>query len=556
MGWSLDSWGGANTRVAQASQFLSTGIVGTAFGGTGCTSSSQCASGYKCSGGRCVQATTSGGSGGSGGVGNNTGGSYVPCDGGPDGAPSGGGPGSGGCSSPTPIGGGGGGGCTTSTCGQGSSGYGQDSDCCGDRCCRYFATGIPFEPINVNCYCGNCPGTNGSRCGDGYPPCGPGLACINGYCTEVKPCNKFCSEYYEANGEDAAGCSQDYRCDECTECTGEFGNGGGNYCDSKANLPCHCNGADLAECDICNSDGSVSPGVCLECCTIQNYDCGCGVAVTARVCRDRDASGPSQCNLAQDAAAQKCAEECGGPGKLHPCAGICEGRIQNGTGPCPDPNDPIDCPDGSNCNWTGCIEANGNHSILYNQCDMTNVPEECKACDCNCHNDCPPCQLCGADGTCYQDPSPECACGGAPKCGNACCQEGETCIESEPGNEATRTCCDGEPVAIYRSVWYVGGSQGTSIYTTVGPPEVALSNSCITCNGNGAICGTYCARPRMVIKNFYTGSGACTGGFPITVSFYDSVAPTCCSVNPGWNPVSFPTMVSQEITSIACCPKS
>jgi hypothetical protein len=36
---------------------------------------------------------------------------------------------------------------------------------------------------------------------------------------------------------------------------------------------------------------------------------------------------------------------------------------------------------------------------------MTNVPESCKECDCNCHNDCPSCQLCGADGTCYPDPN-------------------------------------------------------------------------------------------------------------------------------------------------------
>lgn len=402
MSWSLDTWGNQD-RLDAASQFLSTGIVSTVFGGTGCTDSSQCASGFKCSGGRCVQITTSGGSGGSGGdYISGGGGGAGSCDGGPDGNNSSGN-GTGGCSSPTPTGPNGGGNCTTSTCGQDGPNYGTDSDCCGERCCRYFGTGTG---INVNCYCGGCPGTNGSRCGEGLEPCGPGLACVNGYCTEPKPCNKFCADYYEANGVEGAGCDPEWRCDECTECAGTF-EGGGNYCTGKASLPCHCNGAEIAECDICNSDGSVSPGVCLECCEVVNKLCSCGVMVAAKSCQPKGISGLSVCTIAANAAAEECAKQCAGPGQVDPCAGACEGQIQNGSGPCPDPNDPIDCPDGSNCNWTGCIEANGNHSILYDQCDMANVPEECKACDCNCHNDCPACQLCGADGQCYVDPTCE-----------------------------------------------------------------------------------------------------------------------------------------------------
>lgn len=408
MSWSLDTWGSnarlsQDTRLSQAAQFLSTGIVGTAFGGTGCTSSSQCASGYKCSGGRCVQVTTSGGSGGSAGIGNNTGGSYVPCDGGPDGTPSGGSPGGGGCSSPTPIGGGGGGGCTTSTCGQGSFGYGEDSDCCGVRCCRYFATGLPSDPVNVNCYCGNCPGTDGSRCGDGYPPCGPGLVCINGYCTRPKPCSKWCTEYYEANGELGPGCRRDWLCDECTECTGQF-DGGGNYCESKASLPCHCNGAELEECDICNSDGSISPGVCLECCNIQNYPCSCGVFVSVQVCRDRDASGLSQCNLAQIEAKKTCLEECAST--PDPCAPSCEPKRETSPGPCPENPTAPAAQDGFSNTWTGCIDAgDGNHVTLYNECDYSNLPEGCKECDCNCHNDCAICELCTEEGKCVSDPA-------------------------------------------------------------------------------------------------------------------------------------------------------
>lgn len=411
MSWSLDTWG-SNDRLAAADQFLNQGITNVVFGGTGCTSSSQCASGFKCSGGRCVKISDSGGaqggSGGSGGGGYGGGGGS--CDGGPDGAydPSSGSPG-GGCSSPAPIGPAGGGGCTTSTCGEGSSGvgYGPDSDCCGERCCRYFATGLPGDAgVNVNCYCGPCPGWTGSPCGEGYPPCDVGYACVkdswgNQTCQKVQPCVQFCGEYYEANGEEAPGCSRDDRCDECQECTGAF-EGGGNYCENKADQPCHCSGSDLGECDICNSDGSTSPGVCLECCTIQNFDCGCGVAVTAQACRDRDASGRSQCNLAQDAAAAECAKQC--ETATDPCVGICDSKTQTGDGPCPENPAAPDAADGHKTTWTGCIESGGQHTTLYDDCDLSQVPDECKECDCSCHDECGECEECGADGKCHAIP--------------------------------------------------------------------------------------------------------------------------------------------------------
>lgn len=401
MGWSLDSWG-SDSRLSQADQFLNTGIVGTAFGGTGCTSSSQCASGYKCSGGRCVQVTTDGGSGGSGGSYGSSGGvGSGRCDGGPDGSPPGSGAGTGGCSSPNPVGGGGGGGCTTSTCGQGTYGYGEDSDCCGERCCRYFATGIPSEPINVNCYCGNCPGTNGSRCGDGYSPCGPGLGCVNGYCTKPKACSKWCTEYYEANGELGPGCSRDWICDECTECTGQF-DGGGNYCESKASLPCHCNGAELEECDICNSDGSVTQGTCLECCNVMNYPCECGKTVNATACQPVGTSGLSICNIMQIAAAQKCAEECATT--PDPCAPSCEPKRQTSPGPCPENPTAPAAQDGFDNTWTGCIDAgDGNHVTLYDECDYSNLPEGCGECDCNCDYDCDICEYCNEEGKCVSE---------------------------------------------------------------------------------------------------------------------------------------------------------
>jgi hypothetical protein len=37
---------------------------------------------------------------------------------------------------------------------------------------------------------------------------------------------------------------------------------------------------------------------------------------------------------------------------------------------------------------TGCIEAGGKTAWLVDDCDMSNVPDYCSNCGCNCHNDC------------------------------------------------------------------------------------------------------------------------------------------------------------------------
>ena len=377
MSWDLDNWGSNNVtgadRVNAAYNFLETGVYTAPLwsgSGTNCTDSSQCASGFKCSGGQCVQVTTGGAAGGSGGqVGSGGGfGGSGGCDGGGDsaggGAPGGGGgssfPGSGptggggsGCSGPTGStptfpgfdfgfgigsgggggGNGGGGGCQTATCGDGGGaggidgnfgggyggGYAPEGACCGQRCCRFFATGISSDPVNVNCYCGDCPpiyGGEGAACGDGLPACGYGYACIDGYCREVKPCNKFCAEYYEANGEDAAGCNSDDRCDECTACNGD-GNGF-SYCKLRDSAPCWCPGAEGGRCDICSPSGTLIPGVCLECASIQNYECGCGF-INIQVCQPEGTSGLSIVNKAQIAAARECIKLCEGDGGKVEC---------------------------------------------------------------------------------------------------------------------------------------------------------------------------------------------------------------------------------------------
>lgn len=407
MGWSLNNWG--SSRVEAASEFLRTGVVGTSFGGTGCFGSNQCAVGYACIGGRCVKTDEAGGgSGGSYSGSSNGAGGYYPggsCGSGTDGSVSGDGSiGTGSCatsssSSGGPVG------CTVPTCGEGSNGYGGfDSDCCGTRCCRYQA-GVGGVPT-VNCYCGNCPGFTGDPCSSDAD-CASGV-CINGRCADPKRCVSFCYEYYEANGDFAAGCSSDDVCDECTECGGSSSSG--DYCTQKADAPpCHCDPGSVGDCDLCADDGSVIPGVCLECATISNYDCNCGVSLNVTVCQPQGTSGLSIVNKAQDAAKAACKEECSqSTSEPDKCAPSIATKTVCAPGTCGDPGSGLPAnEDGKNNVWTGCIEANGEACVLYTEEDYSDLPDECKGCDCNCHNDCPSCQLCGADGTCYPDPACE-----------------------------------------------------------------------------------------------------------------------------------------------------
>jgi hypothetical protein len=432
MGWF--SWdNGSSSDIGQqryydAYEFLNTGVVYTSHGGTGCHSSVECASGYACVGGRCTQIQQPGGQSSSG-----------PCGSGPGSGGGASGPGTGGCSSSAATvsrnpSQGSNGGCTTSTCGSGngqSSGY-KDSDCCGERCCRFSANPSGPYPI-VNCYCGPCPGQTGDRCGDGYAPCGPGLSCVNGYCTDAGSCNDFCDSYYKSNGNHSGGCTDDNVCSECEGCSN-------NTCSvDSPNAPCHCNPSKLPNCHSCNSDGTSSydPANCLECSTIQNYPCPqCKKFVDATACQPIGTNGLSIVNKAQQAAYNKCAELCGPSTPFNPnrCAGDCVSKtIGPISGTCPDPDAPIPgCPDGADCSWSGCIQAGGQYSLLYYECDMSEVPDDCKACDCNCHDDCPTCYECNSKGECVPDP--------------ACCTDSSGTLHPRCYNQSTGavgSCCNG-----------------------------------------------------------------------------------------------------------------
>lgn len=373
-----DFW---NDRADAANDFLNTGVINsivqnsnnfssgslsspsTGSGNSGlstgsnCVSTSQCPSGWGCVNGRCQQLTngssTSISSPGRGGN----------CD--PD-------------EPEAPCNSGGPNSCQEQPqCGD-TDDQARARDCCGTRCCS-FGSASSSRP-GISCYCGECPPLPG--------------------------CTRFCDSYLKANGEVGPGCGEGSggnSCDGCSECDGNVGGecqpifiGADCWCEQEG----ECNSDN---CETCVTDED-SPDLgscrldesnCQQCATITNHLCPCNIILPPiTVCKPYGEGGLLPINLAQREAAEQCGEEC--DIKPDPCKPKTTSATYCGG---------VACPEGST--QTGFLEAGGETCVFCSTKDYSDLPDSCKDCDCNCHDDCPNCQLCGADGTCYPDPACE-----------------------------------------------------------------------------------------------------------------------------------------------------
>jgi len=332
----------------------------------GCTSSAQCPAGYACVNGQCTLMGTGSTGGSSNGQWNSAGGCNQddpnsPCNSG--------GPNS--CSQ-------------TPNCGNIPDPRPQD--CCGTRCCSY-GSASSSRP-GVHCWCGECPP---------WP--------------EWRKCSIFCDSYTAANGESVMGCNEDNSCNECNECD-LFS----KSCEPKDDAPCWCEGSECQGCFKCDTEptsdnfGGCSVaflGACSVCTHVDSYKCPCGEIVGPITACSKYGPGGSgyggNVTLTSKTALQLAQEKCAPASSCDPCRGDCTSRsyCSDTTGP------PPPCPPGIKCTNTGTLSAGGVDCTFRTECDMSNVPESCKNCDCNCHNDCPNCQICGEDGECHPDPDCE-----------------------------------------------------------------------------------------------------------------------------------------------------
>jgi len=335
-----------------------------------CSSTDQCPSGYACVNGKCEfmspnqtdswqwnspgscggqGAGTGGGSGGSNGSGCNSGG-----------------PGS--CQQ-------------TPNCGEVSKP--KPEECCGSRCCRYGLTSL-----TVNCTCGPCnDGGGGSEC------------------------SFFCDSYWPANGISTMGCNEENTCSECETC--DFFD---RQCSPASDAPCWCDHVSCSDnCLTCVSNPSsgsfggcvaAAPGACSVCTHVDSYQCPCGgvVGPITACSKWSDAGGSGYGGnviLTTQTATEIAEAKCASVSDCDEC-NKCETKTY-----CTDTNgSPPPCPDGSSCTQTGYIEVGGVTCILINECDHSGDPDSCQeCCQCNCHSDCGPCEICAGDCTCAPDPA-------------------------------------------------------------------------------------------------------------------------------------------------------
>lgn len=376
-----------------------------------CGDSAECASGWICVDGTCVQPAA--GSGSSSG--------------------------SAGCGSGSPGGGGGcggnwsGGGCSKTGCGGLGGGASNGLDCCGGKkCCQNYGG-------EILCFCGDCPEDPDfpdfpipdfplpdfpdppDPIGPGGPPPFPPPLPFPPP-RPPKGCNDFCSGYNNTFGSPGPGCSGGGGCSQCETCVS-------GRCVPADNPPCYCDPSKCGDCERCLDNGSCQQD-CSTCDQVVRVcvDCKCGPLCDncfVPGCGNHQAS-IEQCRTNLKS---RCDERCPPPppdpckdDPNDPCARDC--RCVTRCVPCDSPRP--DCPFGR-CHQLGfistCSTPGGQKCYIDKVCSPTSSNAEC-----GCFiNGCGDCEICHPDGKCRPDPDCDNLCTGTI-CGGNCCPDDAPCV--------------------------------------------------------------------------------------------------------------------------------
>jgi len=452
------------------------------FKGAKCFDSSNCSSGFRCSGGECVKIptsdpeadpgqnnspTTDGGCG-TGGTGGGGGSNYTP-----------GSPyrtGTCGTSTGSP------GGCTKSTCSNtgydgNSTNLSSSASNCGDECCSVEGGVVVCRP---------------GRCDDGrddpYDPDNPN----NDTNDSSKRCDGFCDDYQSANGLSFGDRCEELTCNECTECQ----NG---RCRRGDSIPCHCNNKSCGHCEVCDT----SVGECKEAdecrlCREGPVTCSGNRSTRVRACGGSEAELERNWN---EAIAEKCTpkDNSGQPNKN--C------RVARGR------NNPPVCPNGYKCQNVGVIQNDdtGERIYLQMQCrkDQPDSPDEaddwpldgdydgdgwddgwwdrvndrCDGLGEGSGFSCQPGSICAISGNrCIDDPNVPgnmaedwrlCQIEGELCPDGSCCRGGKGC--SPVSENGSFGCCNSEFVPRYKTTFRYPTSGATFKVTTEGEPVTGAS---------------------------------------------------------------------------------
>ena len=211
-----------------------------------------------------------------------------------------------------------------------------DAECCvGGICvegkcqpqeCSYLTEFENCE-FGYSCIDGRCiPGPQVSD-----PQCPPGTALRNGECKGL--CTSFCDSYKKTHGTRGPGCFDYQECDACNEC-GESG----TCVDLKENAPCWCVcSQDAPFCYDCAMDGASELNCkdCETCSEIPGYICPCGAELPElKICRNA-CEGPTRITMEEvmEEAAKSCTELCQTDTR---CSDLCAEQTYEGVLPaCP-----------------------------------------------------------------------------------------------------------------------------------------------------------------------------------------------------------------------------